>query len=644
MRAIAELHTGLLLQGRYRLHSELGTGSSSRVYLAADVRLHRPVAVKILHPALSDDETFVRRFRLEARAAASLNHPNIVHVYDWGSDNEGFYVVLEYLAGGSLRDLLANRHTLSVAQAASIGMAIAQALAFAHERGIVHRDIKPANLLFDESGTPHLADFGLAKALSEASWTEPNGLVLGTVRYASPEQALGQHLDDRSDVYSLGLVLYEAVTGRAPFAGDSLHALLLARVRNPLPRSPELGALASVVDAATRPERAERLSAAELATRLERVVHGLGAPDPIPLVIGPSVTDPPDAGRAAPADHSSDESTAFDDVTILDASRRSDAAGSADSTAIKPGADGQSERGARRQTRRRRVARAASAAVALVLIAAVATISIARYVVFTHVIPNVVHQQLSSARGEVSAHGLRLRVASRVFSSQVPEGMITKESPRPGIRERGGVTVDVVVSRGPAMVSVPTLVGLSKTDAVNRLTKDHLVAVVSSSYNETVPVGDVVRASPSTGVARLGSKVGLSVSLGPHPRTIPQFASTTYLVASTQLKRLKLTPIEHFAYSNAVPSGDVVSTDPAEGATGVKVGSEVSVLVSRGPRLIAVPSVANLPIPTAIQLLRQHGLVVNEQIGPPFSTRATTTNPGPGTEVRIGTAVTLYVA
>ena len=325
MRAIAELHTGLLLQGRYRLHSELGTGSSSRVYLAADVRLHRPVAVKILHPALSEDETFVRRFRLEARAAASLNHPNIVHVYDWGSDDEGFYVVLEYLAGGSLRDLLASRRTLAVAQAASIGMAIAQALAFAHERGIVHRDIKPANLLFDESGTPHLADFGLAKALSEASWTEPNGLVLGTVRYASPEQALGQHLDDRSDVYSLGLVLYEAVTGCTPFAGDSLHALLIARVGSELPRSPELGALASVVDAATRPERAERLSAAELATRLERVVHGLGTPDPIPLVIGPSVTDPPDDERAAAPEDLSEESTALDELTILDTGRRSDA-------------------------------------------------------------------------------------------------------------------------------------------------------------------------------------------------------------------------------------------------------------------------------------------------------------------------------
>ncbi len=645
MRAIAELHTGLLLQGRYRLHSELGTGSSSRVYLAADVRLHRPVAVKILHPALSDDETFVRRFRLEARAAASLNHPNIVHVYDWGSDDEGFYVVLEYLAGGSLRDLLASRRTLAVAQAASIGMAIAQALAFAHERGIVHRDIKPANLLFDESGTPHLADFGLAKALSEASWTEPNGLVLGTVRYASPEQALGQHLDDRSDVYSLGLVLYEAVTGRAPFAGDSLHALLVARVGSELPRSPELGALASVVDAATRPERAERLSAAELATRLERVVHGLGTPDPIPLVIGPSVTDPPDDEGAAAPEDLREESTAFDDVTILDTGRRSDAGDAPDSTAIKPGAGGKGGRRARSQPRRRRrLVRLASTAVGLILLAAVGTIAIARYVVFTHVVPNVVHDQLASAQSEVSAHGLRLRVASRVFSSHVPQGTITKESPRPGIRERGGVTVDVVVSRGPAMVSVPSLLGVSKAEAVNRLTKAHLVAVDSSTYSETVPLGNVVSASPSAGVARFGSKVDLSISLGPHPRTIPRFASTTFLVASGQLTGLKLVPVEHLAYSNAVPSGEVISTDPAEGASGVKVGSEVSVVVSRGPRLIAVPSVANLPITTAIQLLRQHGLVVNEQIGPPFSTKATTTNPAPGTEVRIGTVVTLYVA
>ncbi|MGA8297084.1 MAG: protein kinase, partial [Acidimicrobiales bacterium] len=454
MRTVAEKHSGIVLQGRYRLKTELGTGSSARVYLADDTRLHRPVAVKLLHPALSRDETFVRRFRLEARAAASLNHPNIVHVYDWGSDEEGFYVVLEYLAGGTLRDLLARRGTISIAQAASIGLSIAQALAFAHERGIVHRDIKPANLLFDESATPHLADFGLAKALAEASWTEPNGLVLGTARYASPEQALGQHLDDRSDVYSLGLVLYEAITGWSPFAGDSLHSLLVARVGNELPKTPELGPLESVIAAATCPDRTARLSAAELVERLDRSQRELL--DPEPILLSPRVDPEADfEDDVEDADRRSATSSAPAEATILD---RPSAVGRA---RVRPqGGSRHPNRRRRRATRRVQLLIAGVSVVVLVLGGAFA---IARFVVFSHVIPNVVHDQLTAARHDVSGRGLRIQVTSRVYSSTISSGVVTTEFPRPGTRERAGVTVDVVVSRGPEMVLVPRLVGDTKT-------------------------------------------------------------------------------------------------------------------------------------------------------------------------------------
>jgi eukaryotic-like serine/threonine-protein kinase len=640
MRAISEQRTGLLLQGRYRLESELGTGSSARVYLAEDIRLHRPVAVKFLHPALSNDETFVRRFRLEARAAASLNYPNIVHVYDWGSDEEGIYVVLEYLAGGSLRDLLARRGTISPAQAASIGAAVAQALAFAHERGVVHRDIKPANLLFDESANPHIADFGLAKALSEASWTEPNGLVLGTARYASPEQALGQHLDDRSDVYSLGLVLYEAVTGRSPFAGDSLHAVLIARVGNPLPPAPELGPLEAVIAGATDSDRSARLSAAEFATALVGALHELRTPEPIHLDLETSATRSGGIETSDPRLRSEPR----DDVTILDARR-----GLVPPVVGVTSPVGRSKKtpGRRRRPRRdhRRLLQGIAIGVVIfVALAAVGTIAIARYVVFSHVVPNVVHDPLAAARSDVSGNDLVLRVVSRVFSTSVPAGVITKESPRPGIRERSGVTVDVVVSRGPATVAVPPVAGDAKGVAETQLTKDHLIPVISTAYSETVRSGRVVIASPSSGRARFGSKVDLSISLGPHPRTIPQFTSSTYAVVSARLSALKLVPVEHAAYSNSVPQGIVISMSPPEGTTGVKVGSTVVVVVSRGPRLVAIPTVANLPIANAIIRLRQAGLVVNEQIGPPFATKATTTNPAPGTKVHPGTSVTLYVA
>ena len=522
--------------------------------------------------------------------------------------------------------------TISVAQVASIGVSIAQALAFAHDRGIVHRDIKPANLLFDESANAHIADFGLAKALSEASWTEPNGLVLGTARYASPEQALGQFLDDRSDVYSLGLVLYEAVTGRSPFAGDSLHAVLIARVGYELPPTPELGPLEPVIAAATQPDRSVRISAADLAWRLTGVLSELDAPEPLVVDTGSNarIFDHDDTVSSSSRVH--EHGIDLDDVTILDARKTTSAS------------DANGPRRPTQGVRRRRLARLVSLGVAIAAVAAVGTIAVARYVVFSHIVPNVVHDQLAAARHNLSAHGLRLHVASRVLSATAPIGVITEETPRPGIRERAGATVDVVVSRGPATVAIPQLLGESKATAVNRLMNDHLVAVVSSAYNESVPVGKVATASPSTGTARYGSKVDLSISLGPSPRTIPQFASASYSDASARLTALKLVPVERLAYSNTVASGIVVSTSPSEGATGVKVGTQISVFVSRGPRLVAVPPVANLPIDSAIIALRRVGLVVNEQIGPPFSTKATTTNPGPGTEVRPGTPVTLYVA
>ncbi|HEY9557846.1 MAG TPA: protein kinase, partial [Acidimicrobiales bacterium] len=217
---------GRVLSGRYRLLAPIGTGASAQVYLADDVRLRRRVAVKLLHAALADDQTFLRRFRAEAQAAAALNHPNILAVYDWGEDDGSPYLVTEYLSGGSLRTILDAGDRLTPSQALMIGLDVTRGLEYAHRRGFVHRDIKPANLLFGDEGRLRIADFGLARALAEAAWTEPQGAVLGTARYASPEQAQGEPVDGRADVYSLGLVLIEAVDGSVPFAADTTIATL----------------------------------------------------------------------------------------------------------------------------------------------------------------------------------------------------------------------------------------------------------------------------------------------------------------------------------------------------------------------------------------------------------------------------------
>ena len=248
---------GRVLAGRYLLHGAIGTGASGRVYVADDQRLRRRVAVKVLHAALADDTAFLRRFRAEAQLAASLHHSNIVTVYDWGEDDVPF-MVLELLEGGSLRSMLDQNTPLTVSQAARVGRDVAAALEYAHARDVLHRDVKPANLLFDEHGIVRVADFGLARALAEASWTEPAGGMLGTARYASPEQAMGLQLDARSDLYSLALVLVEAVTGRVPFASDTTIGMLTARTQRPLIAPDELGPLAAVIDRAGRLKPEER--------------------------------------------------------------------------------------------------------------------------------------------------------------------------------------------------------------------------------------------------------------------------------------------------------------------------------------------------------------------------------------------------
>src|SRR5438093_10109080 len=198
---------GRVLGGRYRLLAPIGTGASANVFLAEDVVLRRRVAVKVLHAALAQDEPFLRRFQVEARAAAALSHPHVMAVHDWGEDADGPFLVLELLGGGSLRGLLDRGHRLSPSQSLLLGLQAARGLDYAHRRGLVHRDIKPANLLFDEEGSVRIADFGVARALAEASVTEPTGAILGTFRYASPEQARGRSVDGKADVYALALVL-----------------------------------------------------------------------------------------------------------------------------------------------------------------------------------------------------------------------------------------------------------------------------------------------------------------------------------------------------------------------------------------------------------------------------------------------------
>ncbi|HYX45028.1 MAG TPA: serine/threonine-protein kinase, partial [Acidimicrobiales bacterium] len=274
-------HLGRVLGGRYRLLAPIGTGASAHVFLAEDVKLRRRVAVKVLHPALADDEAFLRRFRAEAHAAAALNHPNVMAVHDWGEEADGPFIVCEFLGGGSLRAILDGGTRLTPSQALVVGLEAARALDYASRRGLVHRDVKPANLLFDDEGRLRIADFGLARALAEAAWTEPSGAILGTARYASPEQIRGEPLDGKADVYSLAVVLYEAVTGRVPFSADTTVGTLMGRLERPIPAAPELGPLGPIVARAGRPDAGERLDAVAFGTALQAAANDLPTPEPL---------------------------------------------------------------------------------------------------------------------------------------------------------------------------------------------------------------------------------------------------------------------------------------------------------------------------------------------------------------------------
>ena len=426
---------GRVLAGRYLLHSAIGTGASGRVYVAEDTRLRRRVAVKVLHAALAEDRAFLRRFRAEAQVAASLHHPHIVTVHDWGEDEVPF-MVLELLEGGSLRSMLDQPTLLTVPQAARVGRDVAAALEYAHARGILHRDVKPANLLFDEHGIVRVADFGLARALAEASWTEPAGAVFGTARYSSPEQAMGVQLDARSDLYSLALVLVEAVAGKVPFSADTTIGMLTARTQRSLAAPDALGPLAPVVERAGRIDANERYpDAATMRAALADVGDALPPPPPLVLAGMFDGTDPHPTRTQAP--------TATAQLFDQDA-----AVAMAE---IEPAPKGN-----------RRLVPYVVGAVLLVTVA-LAAVALAQVRGTSIEVPGLVGLTVAEAEAAADAAGLDAEVVATVDAPDA-EGTVIAQSP-PGGEFTRGDSVDLTVSAGPAPVAIPSVVGQPLADA-----------------------------------------------------------------------------------------------------------------------------------------------------------------------------------
>jgi eukaryotic-like serine/threonine-protein kinase len=659
---------GRVLGGRYRLVAPLGSGASAQVYLAEDVTLERRVAVKILHPAFAGDEAFLRRFGAEARAAAALSHPNVMAVYDWG-DDEGPYLVLEYLAGGSLRAMLDTGVRLSTAQTLMVGLQAAHALDVAHRRGFVHRDVKPANLVFGDEGRLRIADFGLTRALAEAAWTEPGAGLVGTARYAAPEQAASSRVDGKADVYALGLVLIEALTGAVPLTADTNLGTLMCRVDTQVPVPEAMGPLREILERCGRPDPADRPEASDLIRSFLQVARQLDPPDPLPLAgaVEPAAlaamaeTDPtlhaPGSLGPPVADGGADERTVVlaggPAVAGADGSttvRMDPVAPAADDTGVveEPPAEGLATSS---DPRRRRWPRVLALVVLLLALAGGAAYAFLESRPVRAAVPDLAtltedeaRAALASAQAE-AGEPLAWEVEFvREFSERVSEGVVIRQDPTPGTQLVDGGSASVVISEGPPFVTVPML-----TDRVDEQAKEDIEAAglvvgnVTARHDEVVPPGEVLDWQVGDEVrpaeARKGAAVDVWVSSGPAPRTVPELAGTTVDEARQQLEALQLEVAVVEEYSSSVDRGRVIATDPGADAS-VDRGEPVTVRVSQGPEPVSIPDIIRERLEEAVARLRSVGLSAGNVSGrasgvvgrtdPPVGSRVQ-----PGTEVDI---------
>jgi beta-lactam-binding protein with PASTA domain/tRNA A-37 threonylcarbamoyl transferase component Bud32 len=614
---------GRVLSGRYRLLHPIGVGGSARVYLAEDLTLGRRVAVKVLHPGLANDQRFVERFRSEAQVVASLNCPQVLEVYDWGLDEEAF-LVLEYLGGGSLRSLLDRGDRLSPSQALLVGIEAARGLAFAHERDLVHRDIKPDNLLFGSDARLRIADFGLARAVAEAGWTDVDGSLVGTVRYASPEQARGERVGPAGDVYALALVLNEAVTGEVPFMGDTALARLMARTETPFEPDPAVGPMVDLLSRAGSLNPDQRPSAAEFVDGLLGLAGGMARPEPLRLA-GPVL---PDAEALAPTHHGA--SSTNPDAPAEPRDLKSDEAEPSDP---------------QRPKRRRTFLRSLVAM-------AVITAGILGYWYVTTPDPVVVPDLVGASRPEALVALDELGLAAvvedvREAGSEVD--VVVRTDPPSGEELAEGETVTLYVSIGQPLVGFPDVVGLTSEEARQTLEGLGLVVgVAHEDFSEDIEAGRVLSLmDPADGSdvvfggdVEQGTVYDLRVSAGPEPRIIPEIPEDRSVARTWQLlEALGLVVVEARDYSDRYPEQVVISTDPAAGES-VPQGGTVTLVVSDGPAPRAVPDVIGLDVREATRQLNEAGFIVDGVQGSPLLP-VIASDPQPGDVLPYGSYIVL---
>jgi eukaryotic-like serine/threonine-protein kinase len=597
------------------------------VFLSHDAVLDRRVAIKVLHRNLSGDAGFVERFRREARAAANLNHPNIVAVHDWGAVDGIYYMVMEYVAGRSVREILNEEGLLAPAQATDVLSQALAALGHAHRQGIVHRDVKPENLMVTRDGNVKVADFGLARAYADAQITEA-GTVTGTVQYLAPEQLRGEPADPRTDLYALGVVAFEVLTGRLPFTGETPMAIaykhLHERVAAPSTKNPAVPApLDGWVASVTEPERELRPeSAAEARRDLEAVTRDLPPAPPLaslvpevavvsagPVVDGPQIDADP--GRATT-------------VTI----QRPDA------------------KGRHGRKRRRGLKLVLGILLALGALAGGAWAAWAYLIPHEAEIPTVVGLQRDEAQARLEDAGFVVRFGQGQHSMKVAEDRVIRVHPEEGTVLEQGERVTLVLSLGPPPVDVPNLVGKEFAQAKDLLRRAHLkVGEITRAYNESFEADRVIRQSERGGTeAPQGSEVNLVVSRGPAPKPVPDVVGLAAERATERLEDAGFVVSAESEYSRKVAEGRVISQSPPSGNE-LQPGSTVSIVVSLGPPEFPMPNVVGMARDAAVSELTALGLLVDVAIVPgQDGGRVVFQEPATGTIVEVGDTVSIYVA
>ncbi|MET8726352.1 Stk1 family PASTA domain-containing Ser/Thr kinase [Streptomyces parvus] len=597
---------GQLLDGRYRIEARIAVGGMATVYRAVDTRLDRVLALKVMHPALATDVSFVERFIREAKSVARLAHPNVVAVFDQGAEGAYVYLAMEYVAGCTLRDVLRERGALQPRAALDILEPVLAALGAAHRAGFVHRDMKPENVLIGDDGRVKVADFGLVRAVGTA--TDTTGSLLGTVSYLAPEQIEHGTADTRSDVYACGVVLYEMLTGAKPHTGENAAQVIYQHLNSDVPAPsavvPGLPvALDSLVASATarnpevRPHDAVLLLAETREARAGLTDAELDAVPPQALSDSHDGADDRTSviPRALPQDGDGDGVHRTSRLAMPPAG---------------PAAP------ARRPAGRRGPFGGPHRRLVIALAAVLLTLGIGTGVwyinsgQFTQV-PSLLGQTQQTAEKRLADAGLGLKGVDRVFSDTVERGEVVSSEPDSGDRIRGNGSVTLVVSRGPEIVRVPDVVGASLADARRSLKKVGLVpGMVTREFSEDVERGEVIRTDPRAGTDRNpDTAVALVVSKGA-PVDVPDVTGLSAEEATAELEAegLKAEVLPGRVHSPEA-AGDVAEQSPGEGTEAAE-GDTIQLTVSKGPRMLDVPDVTGRDVDEARSTLEEAGFEV----------------------------------